>query len=203
LYLSYYRHTLFPTVIKHSQNYSFAILLTIPPFIPFQIPSPNTPSSQYLHITSSSHHTPFYHINTHQSFNTKLSTLPVINYPYHPLTPSHFIYTSSNHQYIYPASPLTQTLIYHLPYISFTLIYYKLFLSSLFTIHRTLTPKYLIFYPATNYPLYPHHTLHSKNHTPLKASYHTLPLLLSLPPNHLILPPPCGMYAISYTPPFP
>jgi hypothetical protein len=164
------------------------LTLTIPPFIPFQIPSPNTPSFKYLHITNSSHHTSCYHINTHHSFGTKLLTLPIFSYPYHPFIPSHCPYIPSNHQYIYPTSPLIQTLTYQLLSISFTLIYYKLFISSPSIIHRTLTLKYLILYLATNYPIHPHYAIHSK------ASYHTLPLLLSLPTNHLILPPPCVLY---------
>jgi hypothetical protein len=90
-HLSYDLHTPFPPVLKHSQDHLFTMLLTltIPPFIPFQIPSPNTPSFKYLHITNSLHHTSCYYINTHHSFGTKLLTLPIFSYPYHLFIPSH------------------------------------------------------------------------------------------------------------------
>jgi hypothetical protein len=94
----FFNHTLIlspahslPTSVKHSQDHLFTMLLTltIPPFIPFQIPSPNTPSFKYLHITNSLHHTSCYYINTHHSFGTKLLTLPIFSYPYHLFIPSH------------------------------------------------------------------------------------------------------------------
>jgi hypothetical protein len=172
--------------------------LPISSFISSQIPSPHTPPFQYLHITSSLHNAPSHHINTHHSFSTKLSNLPIISYPYHPFTPNHCPYISSNYQYIYPTRPLIQTLIYQVPSISFTLIYYKLPLSSLSTIHRTLTLKNLIFYSIAKSSLYGHYATRLTNHTPIKTSYYTLPLSFFLPSNHLILSPPCRLYHTLY-----
>jgi hypothetical protein len=164
--------------------------LSIPSFISPQIPSPHTPPFQYLRTPSILHNTPYHH----HSLSNKLSNLPIISYSYHPLPPNHYPYISSNPQYIYPINPLIQTLIYQLPSISFTLIYYKLTLSSLSTIHRILTLKNLIFYPITKYSLHAHYDTHLTNHIPIKKSYYTLLLSSSHPSNHLILYLPCKLY---------
>jgi hypothetical protein len=191
--LTYPLHTPFSPMIIHSQDSLFTILLTstIPPSTPFQFPSTKTSFFHYLNITSSPYNAPSYHTHTQHSFLiTKFPTLPFLTHPYHQLTPSHYPYISSNHQYIYPSCPFIRIIIYQLVYIPSILIYYKLFLTSPYTLHRTLTPKYLILYPATNYPLHLYYAICSNNHTP----YHTLPLMLYLLPNYLTLSLLCVLY---------
>jgi hypothetical protein len=156
--------------------------LSIPSFISPQSPSPHTPPFQYLRTTSIFHNTPYHH----HSLSIKLSNLPIISYSYHTFPPNHYPYISSNSQYIYPINPLIQILIYQLPSISFILIYYKLTLSSLSTIHRILTLKNPIFYPITKYSSHAHYDTHLTNHIPIKKSYYTLLLSSSHPSNHLI-----------------